>query len=145
MLVAVNGINIGAMALAAERLSYVSWSTYVPSDELIQIRKIELMDFVSGINVINNSGFDLFWEHYFTLRKRQIFEIFPYSGRKVGALTEAYRLEKKDSTGSVPSNDIVAVENVGCLEFIFYYELTYTLQAKPPRIGQQLARTDVFQ
>src|SRR5262249_21255926 len=116
ILIAVNGINVGAMALAAKRLSNVSWSTYVPSDELTQIRKIESMDFVSGINVMNDSGFDLFWAHYFTLRKRQIFEIFPYSGREVGALTEAYRLETMDRSGLVASNEIFGIQNVGCLE-----------------------------
>ena len=79
---------------------------FVPPEELRQIQKIESMDGVTGMNIMTDDLFDVFWAHYFTLKKRQVFQSFPYGGREVGKLTEPYRLEP---IPGAPNSDIFLV------------------------------------
>lgn len=111
--------QLSAMIRFADHNSKVSWSGYIPSDELMAIKTIEAMDSVSGLGISRDSAFDLFWAHYFLLHKRQVFEDFPYPGRWVGALVEPYRLDHGDkNVGLAGDHDIFSVESTGCVEKI---------------------------
>jgi hypothetical protein len=112
---------------------------FVPPEELTNIRKLETMNFVSGINVMEDTPFNLFWTHYFTLRKPQVYQTFPYGGRVVGALTEPYRLTPDPrAAGPASAGGIFAVESVGCDEL---YPLTSRLWLCKPTANADVTAT----
>lgn len=87
---------------------------YVPSEQLTKIGAIEKMNFVKGLNILDDTNFDLFWAEYFTMRKRQVYQRFVYTGRNVGPLTEAYNLQKNKSDAEDKSDDIFSVALPKC-------------------------------
>lgn len=89
---------------------YADKVAFVPTEELRRIQRIESLNGITGISIMSDEVFNLFWAHYFTLRKQQIFQSFPYAGRVVGALTEPYRLEP--ITDAASSSGIVAADRV---------------------------------
>lgn len=85
-------VAVSALELATVR-RYAAAHAFIPKDELMQIKQIESMDFVSGVDVMDDNGYALYWAHYFLLRKPQAFQSFFYGGR-VGPLIHPYRLQQ---------------------------------------------------
>jgi hypothetical protein len=60
---------------------------YVMPEDMVELKKVEHFSFVGGMNIpdmkdMGHRGhFELFWIHYFTLRKPQIYERFLYPDR----------------------------------------------------------------
>jgi len=131
-LVVLAAVDLGAILRAADG------SIFVPPEELTNIRDVESMTFVSGINVMDDTPFELFWTHYFTLRKRQVFQTFPYSGREIGPLIQPYRLGPDPSAGTSTTGDIFAVETVGCNRL---YRLTGRLSLCEPKSNYDVTMT----
>ena len=96
---------IANVASLSTLLRFAENVTFVPTEELRHIQKIELMDSVTGINIMADEIFNLFWAHYFTIRKRQIFQSFPYAmgATRVQAHHQgsAQPLEDHDLSGSL--------------------------------------------
>jgi hypothetical protein len=70
---------------------------WVLPDEVVRLQRIETLGHVKGINVVDTDNFTLLWSNYFTMRKRQVYQRFPYSGRPVGAFAEDYVLTKTEA------------------------------------------------
>jgi len=96
-------------------LQFNKYVTYTPSEELRQIARIESMDFVDTVNIMNDTNFDQFWAHYFTLHKRQFFEAFAYGGRVIGTLPDSYQL-RRNAGPTGWGTDIFVVQQGPCLE-----------------------------
>ena len=101
-----------------ELVGFANREVFVPPEELTALRGIEAMDSVSGINVMDDDNFELFWIHYFTLRKPQIFARFPYGWRVVAAFNEPYTLGRDPRVAPVGGGDIFEVESDGCDELL---------------------------
>src|SRR5436853_1979396 len=98
-----------------EMLRFAKQVMYVPAEDLLQIRKVESMDFVDTVNIMNDTNFDQFWAHYFTLHKRQFFEAFAYGGRVIGTLPDSYQL-RRNAGPTGWGTDIFVVQQGPCLE-----------------------------
>lgn len=107
-----NATGLFAMVRATSRTGYI------PSEDLTKLQKIESLPNVHAIDIMKDDNFDMFWAQYFTLRKRQYFEEFPYGGRDIGALIAPYRLAPgPNKIGPAPTGDIFLTESQGCSEF----------------------------
>jgi hypothetical protein len=79
---------------------------YVMPDDFPSIQSLEKLPIV-GVNFADAGNFDLFWAHYFTLRKKQEFVRVPY-GRVIGA-SQSYTVRPQyDDPSSAP--DILFVD-----------------------------------
>jgi len=114
-----------------ELVGFANREVFVPSEELTALRGIEAMDAVSGINVMDDDNFELFWIHYFTLRKLQIFARFPYGWRVVTAFNEPYTLGRDPRVAPVGGGDIFEVESAGCDELLRVTSRYSLCRAKP--------------
>ena len=72
---------IANVASLSTLLRFAENVTFVPTEELRHISKIKSMDSVTGINIMADEIFNLF--SVCTIRKRQIFQSFPYAGRDI--------------------------------------------------------------
>ena len=127
-------LTAALIALAANDLhdlvGFANRETFVPPEELTALHKIEAMDSVSGIDVMDDGNFELFWIHYFTLRKPQIFARSLY-GRVAGAFNEPFRLGRDPRVGPVGRGDIFEVESAGCDELMPVTSQYSLCRAKP--------------
>lgn len=90
---------------------FMSRETFILADEIVELKKIESLPFVKGINVLDADNFTLLWTNYFTMRKPQVYQRFPYGGRPVGLLSQDYYLAMTPAakmSGSI--RDIFVVE-----------------------------------
>lgn len=58
-------------------------NTYIMPADTPNIQQVESMPFEGGINISDGREHEVFWASYFTLRRQQNFERFPYGGRPV--------------------------------------------------------------
>ena len=65
---------------------------YLLPQSVTELSRIEAMDQVSGLNILDMGNFTNLWANYFLLRKAHIFQQFPYGGRVVGPLDKPYTL-----------------------------------------------------
>jgi hypothetical protein len=65
---------------------------YLLPQSVIELSRIEEMDTVSGLNVLDMGNFTNLWANYFLLKKIHVFQQFPYGGRVVGPLSQPYTL-----------------------------------------------------
>lgn len=84
----------------------------LPVREIQALQEVETMPSVNGINVMDADNFSLLWTNYFTLRVRQVYQRFPYTGRPVGFLKEPFTLTKdmKVARAAGYTDDIFSVE-----------------------------------
>ena len=123
-----------ALALSndAAMIRFMRTSAYVMPNSLPELKKIEDMPFIHGINIPKAENFELLWTNYFTLRKPQVYESFPYGGRIVGMLNQEFFLAGKTAPRLPDStDDIFAVESG---EYAARYDLNdrFTLYKPAP-------------
>ena len=106
ILIIANVVSLGALVSISREMAFL------PPEHLRQIQKIKSMDNVTGISIMRDDSFDMFWAHYFTLKKRQFFQSFPYGGRAAGVVTERYRLQPVPSAST--SGDIFVLNDGYC-------------------------------
>ncbi len=90
---------------------FMAQHAFVLADEIVELKKIESFPFVKGINVLDADNFTLLWINYFTMRKPQAYQRFPYGFRPVGLLSQDYYLAMTPAAKMFDSTrDIFAVE-----------------------------------
>ena len=65
---------------------------YLLPQSVTELSRIEVMDQVSGLNILDMGNFTNLWANYFLLKKPHVFQQFPYGGRVVGPLDQPYTL-----------------------------------------------------
>ncbi|MDO8478765.1 MAG: hypothetical protein Q7W02_21715 [Candidatus Rokubacteria bacterium] len=108
------GVCFIAVAVASVKsdkdlVRFMAEQAFVLPEEIVELKKIESLPFVKGINVLDTDNFTLFWINYFTMRKPQVYQRFPYGGRPVGFLSQDYYLAMTPAARS-SARDIFFVE-----------------------------------
>lgn len=67
-------------------------NVYLLPHSVTELSRIETMNQVSGINILDMGNFTDLWANYFLLRKPQVFQRFPYGGRITGELNQPFTL-----------------------------------------------------
>lgn len=111
MVTAVCAVNI------TKFVAFASANVVVLPDEIVELRKIEGMPFVSGINVLDADDFSLLWMNYFAMRKPQVYQRFLYGGRPVGPLDQEFYLSKSpEARGLGGTHDMFFVDTSSARE-----------------------------
>jgi len=92
-------------------VSFTKANAFVMPDEVAELKKIESFPFVKGINVMDSDNFLLLWINYFTMKKPQVYQRFPYGGRPVGILNQDFYLASNSGSKMLSqAPDIFQVE-----------------------------------
>jgi len=92
-------------------LHYHKSTIYILPKEIIELQKIEKMDQINGLNILDFGNFSNLWANYFLLNKAHVFQKFPYGGRVVGDLNQPFTLIRKTSEKGSESTHILSVRS----------------------------------
>lgn len=100
-----------SMRSTFDMANFMKQYAYVLPKEVEAIQNLESYQFVDGLNIPSNDVNTLIWTNYFTLKKKQVFQTFPYGGRVIGKFDPSYFFLAKDTSLPVLHNrhDIFAV------------------------------------
>jgi hypothetical protein len=113
--VAVSTLNIKDLA------SFMKAHSFILPDEFVDLKKLESSPFAQGINVMDTDNFSLLWINYFTMRKPQAYQRFPYGGRPVGLFNQEFSLSRNpDAQLLGNTHDIFSVETTN---YDFKYDI----------------------
>lgn len=99
----------------ARTVSWARTTAYVMPPDMPEIQRVETLPFEGGVEITDAGNTELFWLQYFTLKRQEDFQRFPYGGRNVDQSHFPFTIQLDRETPGVlgvkkDSFDIFAVD-----------------------------------